>query len=59
MNPSFIDFLSESIRNVNDSMIDEFEVSQTASNRYEVEIKDRIREFLDSQEDPRYSSLDV
>lgn len=29
-------------------MIDEFEVSKTASNRYEVEIKDKIREFLDS-----------
>lgn len=59
MNPSFIDFLSESIKNVNDSIIDEFEVSKTASNRYEVEIKDKIRDFLDSQEDPRYSSLDV
>ena len=59
MNPSFIDFLSESIKNVNDSMIDEFEVSKTASNRYEVEIKDKIRDFLDSQEDLRYSSLDV
>ena len=56
MKQSFKDFFFDTLEN---SLVDEFEVAKTASNKYEVEIKNKIRKFLDSQDDKRYNDLEV
>ena len=63
MKKRFLDFyrkINESLTfNQNEEMLDEFEVIKTASNKFEVEISEKIREFLDSQTDEKYKQLTV
>ena len=50
MKNNFLEFLKT---------IDEVEVAKTTSNKFEVEISEKIREFLNSQEDEKYKNLTV
>ena len=59
MNAQELEQYEKSLIKENDFPIEETETSKTISNLFEVEIKDNIRKFLDSQSDKKYNNLIV
>lgn len=65
MNEKFVDFLTNRIKDALkeyksiSKSVDETETSETTSNKFEVEVADNIRRFLDAQTDEKYRNLKV